>query len=185
MDQNSVDCIILAGGEARRMAGQDKGLLLFNGIPLVQHVLTRIAPQVGQVWISANRNIPHYQQFGHPVITDATSDFLGPLAGVLAGLRAAASEWVLTVPCDTPLLPTDLVARMMAVSVGADVIVAAAARTHATVMLCRRNLVENLADFLVSGERKVQVWQAQQRLTIVHFSDDAAFANINTPAQLG
>lgn len=185
MDQNRVDCVILAGGEARRMGGQDKGLLLFNGVPLVQHVLNRVTPQVAQVWISANRNVSTYQQFGYPVITDATTDFLGPLAGVLAGLRVATSEWVLTVPCDTPLLPTDLVARMMAVSAEADVVVAAAARTHATVMLCRRYLAENLADFLAQGERKVQVWQAQQRMVVATFADEAAFANLNTPAQLG
>ncbi len=166
------------------MGGQDKGLLLFNGMPLVQHVLNRIAPQVGQVWISANRNISTYQQFGCPVISDATADFLGPLAGVLAGLQMATSEWVLIVPCDTPRLPMDLVARMMATSTDADVVVAAAARTHATVMLCRRDLAENLADLLARGERKVQLWQAQQRLAVATFADEAAFANLNTPAQL-
>ncbi|BBO99415.1 molybdenum cofactor guanylyltransferase MobA [Sulfuriferula nivalis] len=179
-----VDAVILAGGEARRMHGCDKGLLLLNEQPLVQHVITRIAPQVDAVWISANRHVDVYQRFGYPVIRDATDDYLGPLAGVLAGLQHAQGEWVLTVPCDTPSLPENLVAQMLAASAGKDVVVAAAERVHATVMLCRRNLVNNLAEFLARGERKVQVWQAQQNSAIAQFDDESAFANLNTPEQL-
>ncbi|MFA5171790.1 MAG: molybdenum cofactor guanylyltransferase MobA [Sulfuriferula sp.] len=179
-----VEAIILAGGAARRMGGHDKGLLLLDGQPLVQHVITRIAPQIDTLWISANRHIAEYQRFGYPVVQDATGDYWGPLAGVLAGLRVAQSEWVLTVPCDTPCLPADLVAQMMAASAGKDLVVAKAARVHAIVMLCRRSLADNLAEFLARGERKVQVWQAQQNHTMAQFGDEAAFANLNTPEQL-
>jgi molybdopterin-guanine dinucleotide biosynthesis protein A len=179
-----VDAIILAGGESRRMGGNDKGLLLLDGQPLIQHVIARIAPQVGVLWISANRHIEVYQRFGYGVVQDATDSYLGPLAGVLAGLQMTTTEWVLTVPCDTPRLPVDLVAQMMAVSAGKDIVVANAARVHATVMLCRRELIHNLAAFLARGERKVQVWQAQLNCAMAQFDDESSFENLNTPEQL-
>ncbi|NOT17492.1 MAG: molybdenum cofactor guanylyltransferase [Sulfuriferula sp.] len=180
-----VDAVILAGGEARRMGGHDKGLLCCAGVPLVQCVISRIAPQVDNVWISANRHVDDYARFGYAVIQDASADYLGPLAGVLAGLRVAQSEWVLIVPCDTPYLPMDLVAKMMAsADDNVDVVVAEAERLHATVMLCRRDLAAGLRVFLAAGGRKVRAWQAQQRCVVVSFENEAAFQNMNTPAEL-
>ena len=176
--------IVLAGGESRRMGGQDKGLLPFAGQPLVQHVIQRIAPQVDELLINANRHLSTYAAFGYTVISDDTTDFRGPLAGMLAGLKAARHEWVLTVPCDTPFLPADLVSRLYLATDGVDMAVASAARIHATVMLCRRSLAASLENALAQGERKVQHWQAMQRRTMVEFSDEAAFANLNTPQQL-
>lgn len=176
--------VILAGGESRRMGGRDKGLLPFAGEPLIQHVIRRIAPQVDELLISANRNLATYAAYGYPVIKDDGIGFLGPLAGMLAGLRAAQGEWVLTVPCDTPYLPTDLVKRLQQASNGADIVVASAGRIHATTMLCRRKLADDLANALAQGERKVQNWQARQRRAVVEFGDEAAFANLNTPQQL-
>lgn len=176
--------IILAGGESRRMGGEDKGLLLLDGQPLVQHVIKRIAPQVDELLINANRHLETYAAFGYPVIRDDGIGFLGPLAGMLAGLQAAQHEWVLTVPCDTPYLPNDLVSRLYGAAEQVDLVVASASRTHATVMLCRRSLAADLATALAQGERKVQNWQACQRRAIVEFADELAFANINTPQQL-
>jgi molybdopterin-guanine dinucleotide biosynthesis protein A len=184
MPKNMVDAIILAGGESRRMGGNDKGLLLLDGQPLVQHVLARIVPQVDGLWISANRHVAEYQRFGYPVVQDTTDGYLGPLAGVLAGLRVAEAEWVLMVPCDTPYLPMDMLEKLMASRAGKDIVVASAARVHATVMLCRRGLVNNLAEFLARGERKVQLWQAQLNCAVAQFDDEAVFANLNTPEQL-
>ncbi|MDR3391375.1 MAG: molybdenum cofactor guanylyltransferase MobA [Sulfuriferula sp.] len=176
--------IILAGGESRRMGGQDKGLLPFAGTPLIQHVIQRIAPQVDELLISANRNLARYATYGYPVIEDDGNGFLGPLAGMLAGLKAAHGEWVLTVPCDTPFLPANLVERLQQAADDVDIVVASAGRIHATTMLCRRRLADNLANALADGERKVQNWQAGQRRAVVEFDDEAAFANLNTPQQL-
>lgn len=176
--------IILAGGESRRMGGDDKGLLEFAGQPLIAHVIARIAPQVDELLISANRHLADYAAFGHPVIQDKTPEFLGPLAGMLAGLQAAKHEWVLTVPCDTPFLPFDLVRRLYQATDDVDIVVASAARVHATVMLCRRTLLCDLANALTQGERRVQNWQGLQRRAIVAFDDESAFVNLNTPQQL-
>lgn len=176
--------VILAGGESRRMGGQDKGLLEFAGQPLVQHVIQRIAPQVDELIINVNRNLAVYGTFGYALVSDDSAGFLGPLAGMLAGMRAAQHEWVLTVPCDTPFLPSDLVSRLYQATEGVDMVVASAARIHATVMLCRRSLAANLAEALAQGERKVQQWQAMQRRAIVKFENESAFANLNTPQQL-
>lgn len=180
-----VSGVILAGGESRRMGGHDKGLLIYDGQPLIQHVIQRIAPQVNELLINANRHPAAYAAFGYPVVRDDSPDFLGPLAGMLAGLKAAQHEWVLTVPCDTPFLPADLVSRLsLAATADVDIVVASAARIHATVMLCRRSLAPSLANALAQGERKVQHWQALQRRAIAEFVDESAFSNLNTPQQL-
>lgn len=166
------------------MGGQDKGLALLAGQPLVEHVISRIAPQVDELLINVNRHPEAYRRFGYPLIADDNADFPGPLAGLLAGLKAARHEWVLTVPCDTPFLPADLGARLLAAMAGMDVVVASTSRIHATVMLCRRSLAPDLAVALAQGVRKVQDWQAGQRCGQARFEDEAAFFNINTPEQL-
>ncbi len=178
-----VSGVILSGGASRRM-GQDKGLTPFAGLPLIQHVISRIAPQVEELHINTHRRNEEYRQFGYPLVTDEMADFQGPLAGVLAGLKASRYEWVFTAPCDTPFLPPDLVARLLASATGADLVVASTERAHATTMLCRRSLAGNLAAALAQGVRRVQDWQAEQRCILVHFDDEAAFANLNTPEQL-
>ena len=176
--------IILAGGESRRMGGADKGLLEFAGQPLIAHVIARIAPQVDELFVSANRHLASYAALGYPVVQDDSPVFLGPLAGMLAGLNEAKHEWVLTAPCDTPFLPADLVRRLYLATDDVDIVVASAARVHATVMLCRRALAPDLANALAQGERKVQHWQSMQRRAIVVFDDESAFVNLNTPQQL-
>ena len=108
--------LVLAGGLGRRMsadgAGVDKGLALLGGRPMVAHVIDRLAPQVGTLLINANRNADRYAAFAHPVIPDAIEGYAGPLAGLHAGMRAAATPWIVTAPCDSPFLPEDLVARL-------------------------------------------------------------------------
>ena len=112
--RDAITGLILAGGRGQRMGGRDKGLQLYDGRPLAAHVLARLAPQVGAVLISANRNHAAYSALGADVVSDETQDFAGPLAGMLSGLRAAKTEYVLTVPCDSPLLPDDLALRLTA-----------------------------------------------------------------------
>ncbi len=164
--------------------GQDKGLTPFAGLPLIQHVISRIAPQVDELHLSVHNHSDGYRQFGYPLVIDDSADFQGPLAGILAGMNASRHEWVFTAPCDTPFLPDNLVARLLASAADADLVVAGTERTHATTMLCRRSLAANLAAALTQGVRRVQDWQAEQRCVLVHFSDEAAFTNLNTPEQL-
>ena len=109
----SITGIVLAGGLGRRMGGVDKGLVDFLGKPLVAHVIQRLNPQVDEILINANREIDRYAAFGHPVIQDDIEGFAGPLAGLHKGMREAKHPYVLTVPCDSPLLPMNLVGRLI------------------------------------------------------------------------
>lgn len=180
--------IVLAGGMGQRMGGVDKGLVTFRNKPLVAHVLDRIAPQVDSIIINANREQETYRQFGYPVISDAIDGFAGPLAGLQAGMQHADSPLVATVPCDTPLLPPDLIARLgdALQAHQADLAVAkTGAQLQPVFCLCRTSLLQNLTTFLESGGRKIMLWQNDLNFVEVPFDDEAeAFANINTPQDL-
>lgn len=180
--------VVLAGGRGRRMGGVDKGWMELGGRPLVVHVLQRFAPQVSEVVISANRNLERYAGLGHAVVIDEAPGFSGPLAGLLAALCHARFELVCTVPCDSPLVPLDLVVRLRnALQEGeADVAVARTAyRIHPMFALYRRALRANLREYLAGGERMVQAWQTRQRRVEVSFDDSSeALRNINTLEEL-
>lgn len=180
----SVSGVILAGGLGRRMGGVDKGLQQLDGRPLVQWVLTRLAPQVDRVLINANRNLARYAEFGCPVLPDRFPDFAGPLAGLHAALSEAGSALVATVPCDSPFLPTDLVPRLYAAleAAGAELAVARTGdRVQRVFCLARRELLPRLDAFLASGGRKLGDWHATLNVAEVGFDDEAAaFSNLNT-----
>jgi len=183
--------LILAGGLARRMqsggGGVDKGLISFRGEPMIAHVARRLQPQVRSLLINANRNQAAYRALGHPVVTDEIDGFAGPLAGLHAGLRAAETEWLVTVPCDSPFLPDDLVHRLhqAAVAGGADIAVARTGnQPHPVFALVRRSLLASLDEFLTAGGRKIDRWYAPLRNVEVDFPDESAFSNINTPEEL-
>ncbi len=172
----------------RRMGGVDKGLVALDGMPMVAHVLARLAPQVGALLINANQNPDRYAAFGHPVVADAVGGFAGPLAGLHAGMTAATSACVLTVPCDSPFLPPDLAARLARGmdDAGAQL---AVARTfdqpHPVFALVRRAVLPHLAAFLEGGGRKIDAWYATLSVCEVAFDDEAdAFRNINTADEL-
>jgi molybdenum cofactor guanylyltransferase len=177
--------LILAGGEGRRVGGADKGLLDYHGKPLVAHVIERLAPQVDALLISANRNLEDYLDFGYPVLTDASADRLGPLAGIHAGLAACETPWMVVCPCDCPHLPADLVVQLMA-GIGPARLAIAATRdgTQPTFMLCHRDWLPRLSAYLNAGERKVMAWCRAGNAVEVQFPDAAAFANLNTLADL-
>lgn len=186
-DTAKISAVILAGGLARRMDGADKGLLELHGLPLVARVMARIKPQVNELFISANRNIEQYARFGLPVLCDEVEGGAGPLAGLQRAMREASHELVLCVPCDMPLLPMDLAARLQAAleAEGAQVAVpGTGADVHHALMLCRRDLAQNLDAFLASGERRVRQWQSGLKRVVVPFADADAFLNINTAEQL-
>ncbi|HEX6827485.1 MAG TPA: molybdenum cofactor guanylyltransferase MobA [Burkholderiales bacterium] len=180
--------IILAGGRGRRMGGVDKGLQPLRGRPMAAWVLERFAPQVDEVLVNANQNLEQYRALGYRVIPDEIGGFAGPLAGLHRGLAEASHPLVATVPCDSPFLPTDLVARLRAALEGpaADL---AVARTfdqpHPVFCLCRRGLLPHLEQFLRAGGRKIDAWYASLKVVEVNFDDEAeAFSNINTPEEL-
>jgi len=186
--RDAITGLILAGGRGARMGDLDKGLLPWRGKPLVAHVCDRLAPQVGSLLISANRNLDRYAAYG-AVLPDeaALGPWQGPLAGVAAGLAAATTAWLAVAPCDTPRLPSDLVPRLAdAVAAGAAPLAVASAggRRHSVCMLLAVSLLPDLLDYLRGGLRKVDTWQARVGAVEVPFGDDGGFFNINTPDQL-
>lgn len=179
--------LVLAGGQGSRMGGRDKGLQLWRGEPLVQHALRRLRPQVGRLAVSANRHLDDYRALGVPVWADTLPGFAGPLAGWLSALQQCETPWLVSVPCDTPGFPADLVARLSVAleSEGATIAVAASATgLHPVFCLLSRDLADDLRRYLQAGQRKVQGWTLQQRCAVVAFDDEAAFRNFNTPADL-
>ncbi|WP_159567231.1 molybdenum cofactor guanylyltransferase MobA [Budvicia diplopodorum] len=173
---------ILSGGKATRMGGSDKGLVKVNGIPLYQHVLTRLKPQVEHIVISANRNIEEYKKSGYPVFSDSISGFNGPLAGILTILENSPTDWVLFSPCDTPLIPHNLAEKLwnnrnhQPAAYADD-----GQRAHPTLALLHTSLITPLRDYLLGGDRKLMIFLSQQHATAVDFKDSPkAFKNINT-----
>ena len=180
--------VVLAGGRGPRLGGGAQGLQLLRGRPMVASVLARLAPQVDEILINANQNPEPYAGFGHRLAPDAIGGFAGPLAGLHAALGAAAHPLVLTVPCDSPFLPNDLVPRLRA-ALDARSAELAVARTgsqpHPVFALARRSLLANLETFLAAGGRKIDAWYAPLVVVEVAFDDEAeAFSNINTRDEL-
>jgi len=180
--KSQVTGVVLAGGKASRMGGQDKGLMLLDGKPLWQHVSDRLHPQVSSVVISANRNLNTYQESGLPVISDTLSDFPGPLAGMLSVMQQLPDEWFLFCPCDTPFIPVDLFARLEIDRFQAPVVwVNDGDRDHPAVALAHRSLASKISDYLIRGDRRVMVFMREVGGHSVDFSDiKSAFRNINT-----
>lgn len=186
--KSDVTGVVLAGGQGSRMGGVDKGLQPFRGKPMAAHVLERLAPQVAEILINANRNPEAYAQLGHRVVADEIEGFAGPLAGFERGLAHARTDLVVTVPCDSPFLPADLVSRLRAAleAEGADLAVAkTGAQAHPVFSLMRRGVHGSLRDFLASGQRKIDRWYSALKVVEVPFDDEPdAFLNINTREEL-
>jgi molybdopterin-guanine dinucleotide biosynthesis protein A len=185
IERHDVTGLVLAGGRGSRMGGVDKGLQTLQGEALVGHALGRLRPQVGALAISANRHLPAYAVFGAPVWPDADTGFAGPLAGFLAGLEQAGTDWLATVPCDAPRFPTDLVRRLAgglgaapaAIAVIED---AGELRRQPVFCLLRRDLRDALAGYLAQGGRRIDRWLEVQGCAEVRFEDPGAFFNANT-----
>ena len=183
--------LILAGGRGSRMGGVDKGLQSHHGIALAMHALLRLAPQVGEIMVNANRNLGAYESMGVPVWPDALPDYAGPLAGFLAGLERCETPYLVTVPCDSPLFPEDLVARLAQALEANDADIAMPAtmdegrmQVQPVFCLMKTGLLESLVRFTHEGQRKIDRWTALHRCVDVPFEDARAFANANTLAEL-
>jgi len=190
ISKQNITALILAGGKGRRLGGQDKGLVYYQGKPLIEHLIERIQPQVENILINANRNQETYANYGYPVIQDELSNYQGPLAGFATAMKVASTSHIITMPCDGPLLPDDLVSRMLTVlgdtSDTQETLVVAhnGERLQPVYALIPINLVNSLEKFLEEGNRKIDLWYAQHTMKIADFSDKpAVFDNINTEEQ--
>jgi molybdenum cofactor guanylyltransferase len=184
IDRSDITAVILAGGQGRRMGGQDKGLIDFNGRSLAAILVERLEQQGVDIVINANRNLTKYRQFGHPVISDQLEDYQGPLAGFASAMAAVDNPFILTLPCDGPLLTEDYLARFIDAYAGKPAAILVAddgERLQPVHALLRVDLLPSLTGFLDSGDRKIDRWYAQHDYTRVDFSDCAGmFRNINT-----
>lgn len=175
--------LVLAGGQARRMGGLDKGLLPLAGRPMIEYVLDALRPQVGRLLVNANRNLEAYARYGVPIVPDAEEGFLGPLAGVSSALATVETPYLLTAPCDTPLLAPDLAACMFRALAGAGADLAVAhdgERQQPVFLLLKRELAPDLRAYLAGGDRKIDLWFARHRVAeadLRHRRD--SFVNVN------
>lgn len=191
IDKKNITAVILAGGKGRRLEGQDKGLVIYKGKTLIQYVIERIQSQVGEIVINANRNQETYASYGYPTISDEMSNFQGPLAGFATAMKTVKTDYIVTLPCDGPSLPLDLVPRMLSkLNTFADVSNCIAVAhdgewlqpVHALIPVA---LIDSLEAFLANGDRKIDLWYAKHELVLVDFSDQPdAFFNINKKEQL-
>jgi len=188
LNQTTVAGVILAGGLARRMNNQDKGLLLYKGHPLVSYAIAALTDVTDQIIINANRNREHYQAFGLPVVADQTDNFDGPLAGVLTAMIYTDADVLVVVPCDSPLIKAEHLQKLLAVRAenAADVAVAFdGVRLHPVFIAIKTSLKTGLENYLASGQRKVGDWLEQQKTVTADFSNEPEiFFNINTLTEL-
>lgn len=181
-----ITAVILAGGMARRMDGEDKGLIELNGRPLLDYIVAGLQARVSAILVNANRNLERYREFGYPVVEDIVTGFSGPLAGMATGMQAAGTPLLLTVPCDSPFVPPDLGERLLRVmrDTGAGICVAHdGERLQPVHALLKCRLLPDLLAYLNGGGRKIDTWYARHRMARADFSDmPDMFLNLNTPA---
>lgn len=184
---NGITGVILAGGRATRMGGHDKGLIDLADRAMIEYVIEAISPQVNEVLINANRSRDTYENYGLRVIEDTTGDYAGPLAGIAAGLEAATTDLIVTVPCDGPWVPKDLVSRLqrkLQESSSKICVAHDGRRMQPVFALFRKEALPEIHSYLNGGDRKLQLWMNQQNPAIADFSDHPeAFINVNTPEE--
>lgn len=180
--------LILAGGRARRMGGIDKGLIPLCGKCMIEHCIGKLLPQVAQIFISANRNIERYDQYGFNVLEDNYGDYEGPLAGLLRALENTKNTAVLVVPCDAPLFPSDLANRLLEAYVEGKTFAVFphdGSRLQTLFGLYAPDVISSLKEYLETGQRKVETWATSLPHATVDFSGEAEkFMNINTERDL-
>lgn len=182
---NDITAVILAGGKARRMGGEDKGLIDLHGRPLLDYIIAGLRPQAGHLLVNANRNLGRYRAFGYPVAEDIMGDYFGPLVGMATGMQTCNTPLILTVPCDSPFVPDRLTDRLYRDMVDRDAEICVAhdgVRMQPVFALLRCELLPGLLSYLEGGGRKIDTWYTQHRLVQSDFSDlPDTFLNLNTP----
>ena len=182
---NDITAVILAGGKARRMDGEDKGLINLNGRAMIDYIISALRPQAGNIIINANRNPQQYGIYGLPVVADMLGDYFGPLVGMATGMHTTDRPYIVTIPCDSPFIPGTLVETLFRSldEQQADISVAHdGTRMQPVFALLRCELLPGLLAYLDEGGRKIDTWYDQQRLAIADFSDTPdTFLNLNTP----
>jgi molybdopterin-guanine dinucleotide biosynthesis protein A len=192
MEMNTTyDALILAGGRGARLGGKDKGWIMWDGLPLVEHALTVLGTQTpppSRILISANRNVDAYQQTGHIVVMDERPDFVGPLAGIEAGLMRCKKNNLLVIPCDAPRLPANLFETLQqALTDHPNAAAAYAVTSESAQPLCclvKPTVAGALGKQLDTGQHAAQTWLDALEAIPVHFDDAASFTNFNTPEVL-
>lgn len=186
--KKNITGVILAGGQGHRMGGVDKGLQLLNGKPLVQWVLERFAPQVDEILVSANQNDHVYQQWGYRILPDIYPNFIGPLAGLHAGLTACPTPFLATCPCDVPFLPKNLVQYLfqaLTQNQAQMAIAQTANQLHPVFCVCTKEVLPQLSQFIEQGGRKMSDWHQTLKYVVVPFNEKVrSFRNINTLEEL-
>lgn len=184
MTRQNISCIILAGGQGKRMGGADKGLLQYRGKSLVEHVIQIINPQVDEIVISANRNLDDYMVLGYPVITDGNKNFHGPLAGIASAVPHCKHDWVLVIPCDMPSLPDTLVSTLKQYTVHSRLVAISINDRLQLVFLLHRNLLESINRFLSGNQHTVMQWLDSIDHYTLAMDNENCFYNINKMEQL-
>jgi len=171
--------IILAGGEGKRVGGIDKGLIEYRNKALIEHVIDAITPQIDDLVISANRNIERYKNYTQKVISDNSEQYLGPLAGISAALAHCAYDRVLVVPCDTPFLPTDIIAKFLSRRADSHLYIAESKNKLQPIMLIHKKLQGSIKRALDENERRLMFWVKSQQPEIIRFQGETAFKSFN------
>jgi molybdopterin-guanine dinucleotide biosynthesis protein A len=186
--RHDITGVVLAGGRARRMGGVDKGLVPLLGKPMVEHVVHALRPQVGRLLINANRNRDNYAALGLPVVPDMVGEYFGPLAGMASAMQVADTRFILTAPCDSPLIADDLAQRLydaLAQEQGEVSVAHDGNRMHPVFALLSCHLLPSLRRYLEAGERKIDRWFERHKLAIAYFRDrPETFLNVNSEDEL-
>ncbi len=182
---DDITAVILAGGKARRMDGEDKGLINLNGRTLIDYIISALRPQAGDILINANRNRQQYSRYGLPVVADMLGDYFGPLVGMATGMHSTDKPYIVTVPCDSPFIPDMLVETLYQALYDAQAAISVAhdgTRLQPVFALLRCELLTDLLSYLNTGGRKIDTWYERQPLAIADFSNlPETFLNLNTP----
>lgn len=182
---DDITAVILAGGKARRMDGEDKGLINLNGRTLIDYIISALRPQAGDILINANRNRQQYSRYGLPVVADMLGDYFGPLVGMATGMHSTDRPYIVTVPCDSPFIPDMLVETLYQALYDAQAAISVAhdgTRLQPVFALLRCQLLADLLSYLNTGGRKIDTWYERQPLAIADFSNlPETFLNLNTP----
>jgi len=184
ISKTKFSCIILAGGEGKRVDGRDKGLIKHKDKTLVQHVIDAVKPQVNEIIISANRNIEIYETYGYRVVPDTTQQYQGPLAGIAAALPLCQNDWVLITPCDMPFLPSNVIKKLSVDLTRHNISIVKVGDRLQLVFLINKSLLPSITQSLQANKLRLMQWVKSQKPAIHQYSNSYNFKNFNNTKDL-